>query len=88
MTGKNNARKAGRPPGPKVELKSFSFEMPAEQHQAGSDKSAQGKVFNLSLYFRLVHKHRFLGRPLEESQRELNELMALDQKEAARTGRR
>jgi hypothetical protein len=95
MSSKNGTSPAkrgrGRPAdtGPKQELKTFSFEMPKDQHAAGSEKSMGGKIFNLSLYFRLIHKHKFLGRPLAESQMELSELLALEAKEQqAHAGKR
>lgn len=84
MSDKNGTgkKRTGRPPNPdKEELKTFSFEMPAQQHTDGSTKSMKGSIFNLSLYFRLIHKHRFLGRPLAESQQELAELLELEAKE-------
>lgn len=79
---RESGAKVGRPKGTKREpTKTFSFEMPESQHALGSEKSDQGRVFNLSMYFRLIHKYNFLQRPLEESQKELNKLRERERNE-------
>lgn len=45
----------------------FNFKMSSAQQEAGSRKSGKGRVFNLSLYFRLLHA-QFVDEPLEASQ--------------------
>jgi len=66
--------KRGRPTTDPKPMASFTFELPREQHTTGSDKSMQGRMFNLSLYLRLLHKE-FCEQPLEESQAQLRALL-------------
>lgn len=52
----------------------FNFKMSLAQQEAGSRKSGKGRVFNLSLYFRLLHA-QFVDVPLEESQAKMAQLV-------------
>jgi hypothetical protein len=51
-----------------------NFKMSSAQHAAGSAKSGKGRVFNLSLYFKLLHA-QFVDEPLEVSQAKMAQLL-------------
>lgn len=69
----------GRPNALGKDKKIINFAVPAAQHKASSEKSQQGRVFNVTDFMRLLHKHLFVNQPLAKAQALHRQLVKLDE---------